>query len=530
MELELSGAQARAVDSICASEKGNFYLYGITGSGKTEVFLKAAEKTLEEGRGVIYLVPEIALSHQIVGIVSRRFQGRVAVLHSGLSASQRLAQWRKILSGEAGFVIGARSAVFAPLEHIGLIVIDEEHEGSYKSGSSPRYHARQVAMYRAARHGARLVMGSATPSVEAWYHRGQRTFEDLRLGERFAGGVLPRLEIVSLRNSPDSLSPRLVSEMRRVLVDGRQVLLFLNRRGFGYFYHCRSCGADFSCARCSVSLTFHKAKQRLICHHCGYQSAVPAVCAECGSLDLGFSGFGTEKVEEDVRNLFPSFKTMRLDADSTQKKGVLEKTIRDFRCGDIDILLGTQMVAKGLNFPGIALVGIVMADSSIHLPDFRSFEKTFALITQVAGRTGRFSPDGQVILQTFNPDHHIIRLAARHDVEGFYTAELAQRRELNFPPFSRILRLLLRGRNAGRVWEGARSLVKKLEACLQPGDEILGPAECPISILNKNYRVHIMLVVNHISRLQAAVPRILKETKLAAEIYVEIDVDPQSML
>ncbi|MGI9256575.1 MAG: replication restart helicase PriA, partial [Salinispira sp.] len=524
--------QMAAVASICASTRGNFYLYGVTGSGKTEVFLRTAGKTIHEGRGVIYLVPEISLSHQIVDVISDRFGKQVAVLHSGLSAGQRIDQWRKILKGEALIVVGARSAVFAPLKSIGLIVIDEEHEGTYKSSSHPRYHARQVAMYRAGKHGARLVMGSATPSVESWYHCKRGTFTYLRLTERVAEGSLPRLNIVSLRNSSGSLSDRLKEEMRRVLGKGRQVLLFLNRRGFGYFYHCRSCGADFGCSRCSVSLTYHKTRNQLLCHHCGYYIPAPSVCPQCGSRDLGFSGFGTEKVEEDVRNNFPSFRTLRLDTDTTRKRGALEKGIRDFRQGDVDILLGTQMIAKGLNFPGIGLVGIILADSSLHIPDFRSFEKTFSLITQVAGRAGRFGSGGKVILQTLNPDHHIIRLAASHDSEGFYARELYQRQNLSFPPFSRMLRILMRGRSIERVWDAARKFEKELRQLFsgQADGEMLGPVECPVSVLNKNHRVHILLIVKGLSRLQAALPEIVKKIRLPAGVYVEIDVDPQSML
>ena len=529
---QLSVEQAKAVTAITSQRQGNFYLYGITGSGKTEVFLRAAEQTLAEKRGVIYLLPEIALAHQLVDIIHHRFQTQSAVLHSGLSASQRIAEWRKILKGEAQFVIGVRTAIFAPLESIGLIIIDEEHESSYKSDATPRYHARQVAMFRAGKHTARLVMGSATPSVEAWHHTQKGTFYGLRLNRRLAAGALPQLEVVNMRGSRRSLSDKLIAEMRQTLEEGRQILLFLNRRGFGYFYHCRSCGADFSCIRCSVSLTYHKDRQRLICHHCGYQNTAPQSCSECGSLDLGYSGFGTEKVEEDVQSCFPSFKLARLDADSTKTKGVLESRLWEFRQGSIDILIGTQMVAKGLNFPGVALVGIILADSSLHLPDFRSFEKTFALITQVAGRAGRYRADGRVILQTFSPEHHIIRQAAAQDVDGFYARELIQRRELKFPPFNRFLRILVRGKNEDRVWALAQQLAEKVRSLLSslPAAELLGPAESPIALINTNYRVHMLILAAKIGHLQSAIPAILQSTKPPAGFYVEIDVDPQSML
>jgi primosomal protein N' (replication factor Y) len=529
--VSLSDEQNDAVSRILSEGGGRYYLYGITGSGKTEVFLQAAEKTLAEGRGIIYLVPEISLTHQVVRVIRARFSESAAVLHSSLTPSQRIAEWRRILSGEARFVIGARSAIFAPMADIGMIIIDEEHEGSYKSGSTPRYHARQVAMHRAAKHGARLVMGSATPSVEAWHFMGEGLLRRLELSRRLSGGALPAMEVVNIRGAQGSLSPRLIEAVRESLAAGRQSILFLNRRGFGYFYHCRSCGHDFSCARCSVSLTYHKGKDRLVCHHCGYQIAAPASCPECGSLDLGFSGFGTERVEEDVRAAFPNARVIRLDTDSTRKKGVLEEGIEAFRAGAIDIMLGTQMVAKGLNFPGVNLVGIILADSSLHLPDFRSYEKTFSLITQVAGRAGRYHTDGRVIIQTLNPKHPVIALSSGMAIEEFYRRELESRRQLKFPPFTRILRLLVRGRNAGEVWESASALAGALRRILDDGGtELLGPAESPLAVVNRNYRVHMLLLTPRIGALQARLPAVLEDLKLPRGVHLEIDADPQSVL
>lgn len=532
--ISLSDEQEHAVQQILSSTRGQYYLYGITGSGKTEVFLQAAEATLKEGRGIIYLVPEISLTHQVVQVIRSRFGEQSAVLHSSLTQSQRIAQWRRILSGEARLVIGARSAIFAPLPDIGLIILDEEHESSYKSGTTPRYHARQLALYRGGVHGARVVMGSATPSVEAWHHMNKGTLRRLDLTRRLSGGAVPEIRVVNVKGSDSSLGSELKDGIRATLKDGKQVILFLNRRGFGYFYHCKSCGADFSCTRCSVSLTFHKSKQKLVCHHCGYQRPVPQVCPECGSLELGYSGFGTEKVAQDVEELVPSARVLRLDTDSTRKKGVLEKGISDFRQGKIDILLGTQMVAKGLNFPGVSLVGIILADSSLHLPDFRSYEKTFSLITQVAGRAGRYSPDGRVILQTLNPAHHIIRQAAGMDLEGFYRRELDSRRELGFPPFSRIIRILVRGREPGRVWEYARRIQSGVQEIMEGLNldnwEILGPSESPIPRLNNNYRVHMLILSSRLGPLQQMLPRLLSSMKKDYSLYTEVDVDPQSML
>ena len=408
--LALSEEQASALDRITREPSGLEYLYGLTGTGKTEVFLQAAEATLAEGRSVIYLVPEIALTGQVVGGGYERFGEKCAVLHSRLTPSKRLAEWRRILRGEATVVVGARSAVFAPVRRLGLIVIDEEHESTYKSGSAPRYHARQVAMRRGAVEGARVVMGSATPSVEAWSLMASGSVGRLPLTRRLAGGAPPEVEIVDMRLEGGPISRKLAEAVRASHAEGRQSILFLNRRGFSYFFRCGSCGGELRCPNCSVALTFHKDRDALVCHYCGYRAAPPSACPECGSLDVGWSGFGTERVEEEAARLFPDMRLRRLDADSTSKVGELEAALDDFREGRVDILLGTQMVAKGLNFPRVKTVGVVLADTSLNLPDFRAAERTFALVVQVAGRAGRFTPDGRVILQTYRPDSPVMRL------------------------------------------------------------------------------------------------------------------------
>ena len=346
-----SAEQRTALAGILARPAGRWYLYGPTGTGKTEVFLQAAEATVAEGRGVIYLVPEIALTHQVVEAVRKRFGERCAVIHSGLTPSRKLAEWKRLLRGEADVVVGARSAVFAPVRNLGLVVLDEEHEGSYKAGNAPRYHARQAAMRRASDAGARLVMGSATPSVEAWRLMAEGGLERLTLSRRLAGGEMPEVEIVDMRREYGALSARLVEEVRRVKSEGGQSILFLNRRGFSYFWSCRSCGAEATCKHCSVGLTYHKERGRMVCHYCGYSAEPPTSCPTCGSMDTGWAGFGTERVQEDSARLFPDMSLARLDADAVSRKGVLETTLNDFRDGKIDLLLGTQMVAKGLNFP-----------------------------------------------------------------------------------------------------------------------------------------------------------------------------------
>ena len=528
----LSSEQQSALEGILGGDpERSSYLFGVTGSGKTEVYLRAAERTIAEGRGVIYLVPEISLTHQLVDVVRSRFEGRVAVLHSGLTPSQKLVEWLRIRRGEATLVIGARSAVFAPVPRLGLVVIDEEHEGSYKSGSTPRYHARQVAMHRAAASGARLVMGSATPSVEAAHLMGEGRIIRHLLSQRLSGGSMPQVTVVDMKGEEGNISRLLSEEIRRTHEEGRQSILFLNRRGFTYFFHCRSCGYEMTCARCSVSMTFHKDRNRMVCHYCGYSRKPVEVCPACGSLDVGYSGFGTEMVEEEVRRRFPELTVVRVDTDAIHKKGSLRSILAEFRDGKIDLLLGTQMVAKGLNFPGVKLVGIVLADTGLHLPDFRAQERTFSLIVQVSGRAGRYFPDGKVVVQTYRPDNEAVMLAATNRIEEFYARELAVRNALRFPPFARLFRLVFRGKDRGKVTDAAAGVAKELEAAMGPAvAEILGPAECPVSVIAGSYRCQIILRTTQFSRVHAILGRTLAALKTPRDLYVEVDVDPVSLL
>lgn len=533
--LELSDEQGAALHAIVDSPEPHHYLYGITGSGKTEVFLHAASDSLERGLGVIYLVPEIALTGQVMDAVRARFGDKAAVLHSGLTPSQKLSEWRRIQSGQASVVVGARSAIFAPLPSLGLVVIDEEHEGSYKSGSSPRYHARQVAMRRvslsrAAGLPARLVMGSATPSVEAWALMAQGRIVRHRLSRRLAGGELPELRVVSMRGQGTCLSAELVKEMRDCKSAGRQSILFLNRRGFSHFFHCNSCEHDLTCRNCSVGLTLHKERGRMVCHYCGYQAPVPSACPECGSLDVGYAGFGTEAVEEEVARLFPDCSIARLDADSTRKKGELERLIAEFRAGKIDILLGTQMVAKGLNFPGLRLVGVVMADTALHLPDFRAAERAFSLIVQVAGRAGRHEAGGRVIIQTLRPDNPAILLAARSDLEAFYAWELENRREAGFPPFSRMVRFVFRSRDRARTVAASDDFARRARDVLPPEAECLGPAECPVAMVSLNHRRQLIFRASSYASLHGPLRALWDSWEAPPGVYVEADADPVSLL
>jgi primosomal protein N' (replication factor Y) len=535
--LALSDEQERALAAITGGgapgEKPRpFYLFGITGSGKTEVFLRAAEAVIAAGRSVIYLVPEISLTHQTAEAIGSRFGPVAATLHSGMSSGRRLAEWMRIRSGEVRIVAGPRSAVFAPLRNLGLVIIDEEHDGSYNSGNTPRYHARQVAMRRVATSGARLVLGSATPSAEAWKLMGEGGIIRLDLNRRLSGGSPPEIVPVSLDHTEGCLTGELKAELRKTAQLGRQSILFLNRRGFAYFYHCKQCGYELTCKRCSVSLTWHKSRGRAICHYCGYSVVPPTACPHCGSLEAGFTGFGTELIEEEVARTFPDLRLRRADADTTGKKGSLAETLDVFRAGGVDILLGTQMVAKGLNFPGVRLVGVVLADTGLHLPDFRAAERTFALIVQVAGRAGRYFPDGKVIVQTLRPKDPAIARACALDVEGFFAAELAQRKLLGFPPYTRLIRFTIRSRDADRADAAIRRLAS-LAAPLIPADaDALGPAECPIGIINGNHRRQLLLRGKTMGTLHAAARLMLDRYDQGrdARAYLEVDVDPVSLL
>ena len=532
---ELSAEQQEAVDGILGGNGVFHYLYGMTGSGKTEVFLSAAEQVLEQGKGVIYLVPEIGLTPQVTKAVVRRFGDTAAVLHSGLTPSNRLGEWKRILSRQARVVIGARSAVFAPVPDLGLVIIDEEHDGSYKSGSSPRYHARQVAMQRCRTLGIPLVMGSATPSVEAWQLMEQGTITRHALTRRLAGGELPATECVNLctEGSPDgnSLSPRLEEAVTNALRTGKQAILFLNRRGFTNFFRCNSCGFELKCKSCSVTLTYHKAENRLKCHYCGYSVEPPHQCPHCLSLDIGYFGFGTEFVESEVRAKFPAARVIRVDSDSLKSRGELEEKLDAFRKGEYDIMLGTQIVAKGLNFPNLQLVGVILADSGLHMPDFRAAERTFALITQVSGRAGRFAPGGKVIVQSYSPDMPPIDLAVRGEVAEFYERELAQRKLLSFPPYSRLLRLVFRSPVPGEAEKAAAGAAEIITRENAPGEfELLGPSQCPLEMIAGNWRWQIIMRGKKMPPLQRAASAFIRNYAPSGHVYIEADVDPISLL
>lgn len=536
---KLSEEQQKAVDDIIKiSEQSDkpasqfHYVYGPTGTGKTEVFLQLAEQILAKGKGVIYLVPEISLTGQVAQSIVDRFGNTAAILHSGLTASQRLTQWHRIMHKEARVVVGARSAIFAPVPDLGLVIIDEEHDGSYKSGNNPRYHARQVSMHRCSTLKIPLVMGSATPSVEAWSGMESGIIYRHTLTRRLAGGTMPHINCINLNNynNDGCISKPLEDEINKTLQQKKQSILFLNRRGFTHFFRCNSCGYELVCKNCSVPLTYHKNENRLRCHYCGWSVTPPQSCPQCGSIDIGCSGFGTEFIESETKAKFPNARIIRIDTDAISKKEELLEKLNEFRQGKYDIMLGTQMVAKGLNFPNLQLVGVIMADAGLHMPDFRASERTFSLITQVAGRAGRYFPDGKVFVQTYSPGREPVMFACQNAVEAFYNYELSQRSMMEFPPFSRLLRIVFRSFNKEFAYKSAYEASKILFNMKVKGAEIIGPAECPIERINSNWRYQILLKGKSIIPLQGMAREILNNYTHNQNVYIEYDVDPVSLL
>lgn len=536
---ELSDEQNKAVNDIFSSlspkapAKSLFhYIYGPTGTGKTEVFLTLAQKVLESGKGVIYLVPEISLTGQVAQSIIERFGNTAAVIHSGLTPSQRLTQWHRILHKEARVIVGARSAIFAPVPDLGLIIIDEEHDGSYKSGNNPRYHARQVAMYRCNQLKIPLIMGSATPSVEAWHGMYKGTIIRHSLTKRLAGGTMPKISCINLNNYPNDgcISKPLEDEINKTLDQKKQTILFLNRRGFTHFFRCNLCGYELVCKNCSVPLTYHKNENRLRCHYCGWSASPPQSCPQCGSIEIGSSGFGTEYIEAETKAKFPNARIIRLDTDALKNKEQLLQSLNDFRTGKYDIMLGTQMVAKGLNFPNLQLVGVILADAGLHMPDFRAGERTFSLITQVAGRAGRYFPNGKVYVQTYNPTREPILFACKNQIQDFYSNELMQREMLEFPPFSRLVRIVFRSFDKRLALETAVDAEKILQNEGIRGVEIMGPAECPIERINSNWRYQILLKASSVTPLQQMARKLAFNYTHHQNVYIEYDVDPVSLL
>ncbi len=529
--LLLSEEQQYAISRILEGNEKLFYLYGITGSGKTEVFLRCAQEVIAQGGQVIYLVPEITLTHQLAKQVKERFKGNVAVLHSAMTDAQRITQWRKIKKGEVNLVIGARSAVFAPCDRLKLIIIDEEHENSYKSGNDPRYHARQVAQKRLAECGGKLLMGSATPSLEAWYlMQDPSKIVRLDLTKRLGGGSLPLVSVAQLEEKDRIFGKTLIKEMVDTLSRGKQVILFLNRRGFSYYFHCRTCGYEHKCPHCDVAMTYHKRTDRLVCHYCGHTEKPVKVCPECGSYDVMYAGFGTEQVEQETKTLFPGCKVARLDTDIVSKdRTVVQRTLDEFAEGKTDILIGTQMVAKGLNFPNVELVGVVLPDSGLLVPDFRAQERTFDLLVQVSGRSGRSSSCGKVVVQTRLKDNPAITYAQTNRVSDFFDGELNVRKQTGFPPFSRMINIVIRGKKIESVRKCSGDLASVLRKQAK-SFEVFGEQPCPLEKVRENYRYEVLLRSSNLGSMQKALEKALSEIKITHDVYIEIDVDPLELL
>lgn len=517
-----------------------FLLHGVTGSGKTEVYLQAIARALEMGRGAIVLVPEISLTPQTIERFKARFatgpvRTMVAVLHSHLSAGERHDEWHKIRDGRARIVIGARSAVFAPVDPLGLIIVDEEHEHSYKQEEAPRYHARDVAVVRARREGAVAVLGSATPSLESYYNAQRGKYRLLELTRRIDDRKLPLVRVVDMRHEkrrgggPPVFSRMLREAILRRLERREQTILFLNRRGFSTSLQCPRCGYVAGCPHCSVAMTYHRQSQRLLCHICGYQATVPTRCPQpdCQNPAIRYAGVGTQRVEEALRQSFPLARVQRMDSDILQRKGDYRRILAEFRAGRIDILLGTQMIAKGLHFPNVTLVGVIYADLSLHRPDFRAAERTFQLLAQVSGRAGRGDAEGEVIIQAFTPFHPAIQYARRHDYVSFYEQEIEFRRELNYPPVSRIALLTLKGRNEDKVRFVAEHLRKRLEKELADWPQLVlaGPAPAPLLKAETFYRYQIMVRTRRMLPLSRLLARI-DPKELPEGLQLVIDIDP----
>ncbi len=540
--LQLDTHQQTALDAICGAfhsgKHATILVHGVTGSGKTEVYMQAIREMIGFGRQAIVLVPEISLTPQTRQRFRRRFD-RVAVLHSHLTDAERAWHWEQIARGQVEVVVGARSAIFAPTPNLGLIVLDEEHESSFKQSEAPRYHARDVAVRRAQTENIPLVLGSATPSLESWQHAVAGDYQLVSMPHRVAGRPLPDVATIDLKSEEHARGPRgaitrpLQAAMRAALADGGQVILLLNRRGFSTHIQCPACGNVVQCPECEIALTHHRQQQLAMCHYCDYHIPPPVVCPDCKFSGIRYSGLGTQKLEQEVRARFPDEACLRMDTDSMRKAGSHEQALESFRQGQVRILVGTQMIAKGLDFPNVTLVGVINADTALHLPDFRAAERTFQLVTQVAGRTGRGEKGGRVLVQTFNPDHLAIQAAVRHNYARFADAELPTRQTHGYPPFAAMLRVVVRGPAEQTVRGFAEHLADQIRhACgrQQTTVRILGPAAAPIPKLRGKFRFHFQLQSPMAEPLRAAVHQATAGIQAPDGVQWIADVDPLDML
>jgi primosomal protein N' (replication factor Y) len=558
---ELSEEQRNALEKISGQIGQGFssyLLHGVTGSGKTEVYLRAAASVLKSGQSVLMLVPEISLTPQLAARLRSRFGREVAVLHSGMREADRLSAWLDAASGVRRVVLGTRSAVFAPISNLGLVVVDEEHEAAYKQEESPRYNGRDLAIKRAQLAGAVAVLGSATPSLESYFNATTGKYTLLSLPERVTGHPLPEVMVLDLgerremqkerayregrspmgpagagTGQPFFLTPRMFIMLHQTLEAGRQSILLLNRRGFSSFVCCRDCGHQFICDQCNVSMTYHKAKRSFVCHYCGLMKPLPGICPGCGGEQLALLGLGTERVEEEILARFPTARVLRLDRDMASDFGEVERILETFEAGDADVLIGTQMVAKGHHFPGVTFVGIVLADIGLSLPDFRAGERLYGLLSQVAGRSGRGEDHGKVLVQTFNPNHYAVLAAQKHDYAEFYSKELDARRELSYPPFSRLIRVVFESKSREGAGETAAAFADSIRRSSGGDADVLGPAPAVIDRVRGSWRYQVLIRGKALGRVKKSARAMLEQGgRLCSTkgVRVMVDVDPSAML
>ena len=539
--LQLTDEQQVALDKVNAAtdsgESETFLLHGVTGSGKTEVYLQAIKHVLNMGKEAIVLVPEISLTPQMTARFQERFGKLVAVMHSGLSSGEKYDEWRKIHRREVKVVVGARSAIFAPFENVGIIILDEEHESTYKQDDTPRYHARDVAIWRSEHYGCPVILGSATPSLESYARASKGVYSLLQLSKRAKNQSLPAVTVVDMREelkegNRSMFSVALAESLRIRLEKKEQTVLFLNKRGFSSFVLCRDCGTVVQCPNCDISLTYHRANESLKCHYCSHEEAVPLICPECESEHIRFFGTGTQKAEEEISKFFPDARVLRMDVDTTRQKGAHERILRQFSEGKADILLGTQMIAKGLDFPNITLVGVLAADTTLHLADFRAAEKTFQLMTQVSGRAGRHELAGEVFIQTYSPEHYAIELVKTQHYETFYHLEMSARKQYGYPPFYFITLVQFSHEDLLKVADFAEKGTRFLKSGLSPETVIIGPAAAAISRVNNRYRYQCLIKYKKepklIETLQQLI-RMYRTSWMKEGLLMTVDMDPTSI-
>lgn len=540
--LPLSPQQKNAIEPIWESVENKehrvFLLHGVTGSGKTEVYLQAIERVLEKGQEAIVLVPEIALTPQMVHRFKGRFGKDVAVLHSGLSQGEKFDEWTKIQRKEVRVAVGARSAIFAPFENLGIIIIDEEHETSYKQDEQPKYHAREVAKFRGEYHQCPVILGSATPLLESYARAKKGVYTLLEMPHRMNKQAMPPVEIIDMRDELHAgnrtmFSRRLMEAIQDKMAKGEQIVLFLNRRGYSTFVMCRECGDTVKCPSCDISLTYHKATNELKCHYCNYRIPMVTECPTCQSQSVRYFGTGTQKVEESLLQLLPDAKIIRMDVDTTRRKGAHERLLRAFSEKKADILLGTQMIAKGLDFENVTLVGVLAIDTMLQLPDFRSSEKTFQLLTQVSGRAGRHHLPGEVIIQTYSPEHYSIELASKYDYDQFFYKEMEMRRQFRYPPYYYLTLLNVSHPNEMKAYEVTKTITQLLRKHLSNQVTILGPTPSPIVRINNRYRYQCMIKYKNEPNQLAVIRKILNyyhDEMIKNDLMIQVDLEPYQLM